>query len=139
MDNRTRSAVSLYKIDESQMTANEIWTFDDNQAIYSPVCGGAFKTDSGLSVIDDSKNIYFDMRIPRRSVDENSCQTVFRARDQIRLPDHTVNASRELPGDSTAQQGIEDDIDINGRSVLSSSPHSLFSCSVEKIRETGPV
>jgi arylsulfate sulfotransferase len=96
-DSRTYSAVSLYEINESQMTANEIWTFDDNQALYSPICGGAFKTASGLyvvdfastesgnaariMVIDDSKNIYLDMRIPRRPVDGNSCGTAFRARE----------------------------------------------------------
>ncbi len=96
-DSRTYSAVSLYEIDESQMTANEIWTFDDNQTLYSPICGSAFKTDSGLYVvdfattdsmtaarimiIDDTKNIYFDMRIPKRPVDSNSCQTAYRARE----------------------------------------------------------
>jgi hypothetical protein len=96
-DSRTYSAVSLYAIDETQMTANEIWTFDDNQALYSPICGSAFKTVSGLyvvdfattdsmtaariMVIDDSKNIYFDMRIPKRAVDANSCETAYRARE----------------------------------------------------------
>jgi len=96
-DSRTYSAVSLYEIDESQMTANEIWTFDDNQELYSPICGSAFKTSSGLylvdfattdsmtaariMVVDDSKNIYFDMRIPKRSIDLNSCDTAYRARE----------------------------------------------------------
>jgi hypothetical protein len=104
-DSRTYSAVSFYEINESLMTANEIWTFDDNQALFSPICGSAFKTDSGLylvdfattesqaaariMIIDDSKNIFFDMRIPKRAVDTSSCQTVFRAR-QIKLDSLTI-------------------------------------------------
>lgn len=104
-DSRTYSAVSLYEINESQMTANEIWTFDDYQTLYSPVCSSAFKTASGhylvdfattesnaaarVMVVDDSKNILFDMRLPMRSVDTNSCNTAFRARE-IKLDSLTI-------------------------------------------------
>lgn len=96
-DSRTYSSVSFYEIDENLMTANEIWSFDDNQALYSPICGSAVKTAFGLylvdfattesetaariMLVDDSKNILFDMRIPKRSVDQVSCLTAYRARE----------------------------------------------------------
>jgi hypothetical protein len=96
-DRRTYSAVSLSEINEATMSAYDIWTFDDNQALYCPICGDVFMTDSGLygvdfaskdsataariMVIDGSKNIYFDMSIPRGLVDANSCDTAYRARE----------------------------------------------------------
>jgi hypothetical protein len=96
-DSRTYSAVSLYEIDETLMTANEIWTFEDNRELFAPLCGSVFKTDSGLyvvdfattnsmtvariMVVDESKNIYFDMSIPKRAVDPNSCITAYRAQE----------------------------------------------------------
>ncbi len=107
-DNRKYSAVSLYEINESLMTANEIWTFDDGQAIMSPICSSVYKTASGdylvdfatsssghlarIMVVDDSKNIYFDMALPIRSVtlQQSSCDTAYRARE-IKLESLNLN------------------------------------------------
>ncbi|MGC1454877.1 MAG: aryl-sulfate sulfotransferase [Nitrospirota bacterium] len=95
-DSRTYSGASLYEINESQMTATEIWSFYDNQAIFSPICGSAYKTESGeyliefataaletmsrIMIVDANQNVNFDMVIPRRG-SENSCATVYNVKE----------------------------------------------------------
>jgi arylsulfate sulfotransferase len=49
---RTYSAVSAYAIDESAMTAQNVWNYDAGQAIYSEICGSAYLTDDGSLLVD---------------------------------------------------------------------------------------
>jgi arylsulfate sulfotransferase len=96
-DCRTYSSTSLYEINESAMTASEVWTFDNNQTLYSPICGSAYKTSGGeylmnfatvssmtaarIMIVDENKNLKFDMLVPKRSGDTTSCDTVYRVKE----------------------------------------------------------
>jgi len=96
-DSRTYSGASLYEINEQQMTATEIWSFYDNQAIYSPICGSVYKTGAGeylidfatasggtlsrIMIVDANQNVNFDMTIPKRALDASSCSTVYRVKE----------------------------------------------------------
>jgi hypothetical protein len=96
-DSRTYSAVSLYEIDEANMTANEVLTFTLNQQYFSPYCGSVYQTESGnylvdfstadnmmksrILIIDPDGKIKFSMAIPARSIDVNGCDTAYRAKE----------------------------------------------------------
>jgi arylsulfate sulfotransferase len=96
-DNRTYSTVSLYEINEAAMTATEVWTFDANQEIYSPICGSVYKTAANdflidfaaangdnnaiIMVVDANKILKFSMKIPKRAIDPSSCNMAYRARE----------------------------------------------------------
>jgi len=96
-DDRTYSAISLYEIDESSMTATEVWTFENNREFFSPTCSSVYKTAAGdylidYSMTDDNRNaiimvvdaggtVKFKMKIPKRTMDIASCNTAYRARE----------------------------------------------------------
>jgi arylsulfate sulfotransferase len=96
-DTRDYSMVSLYEIDETRMMAKEIWNFDADNKLYSPIGGSVYKTDSGdylinfattehetvarIMVIDANKNVLFSMSIPKRGIDINSSFTAYRVRE----------------------------------------------------------
>jgi arylsulfate sulfotransferase len=50
--NRAYSAVSVYSIDPSTMSAHETWRFDHGQTILSPVCSSAYAGGGGTLLID---------------------------------------------------------------------------------------
>ena len=85
-DSRTFSAVSMYEIDETARTATEIWTFENNQELYSDICSSAYETMNGdfiinfasetssrlasrIKIIDRNKNVKFDLLVPKRAGD----------------------------------------------------------------------
>jgi hypothetical protein len=96
-DNRTYSKASLYEIDETQMTATEIWSFDAGRTLYSSICGSVYKTRSGdylidfattedrtvarIMIVDENKNLLFDMTVPKRQGDVHSGFTMYRVRE----------------------------------------------------------
>jgi arylsulfate sulfotransferase len=76
---RSYSAVSAYSIDSAAGTAQEVWTFDYGQSIYSPFCSSAYEasggsllvdfalaagTDARLVGLDAVHNVVFDFQYP---------------------------------------------------------------------------
>jgi arylsulfate sulfotransferase len=51
-ESRTFSAVSAYAIDAAAQTAEEVWNFDYNQSLFSPICGSAYESPGGSVLID---------------------------------------------------------------------------------------
>jgi hypothetical protein len=88
---RSYSAVSAYAIDPVQMTAEEVWRFDDGQSIDSTICSSAYEAadrsvlvdfafaDGGTSVrligLDASHQVVFDFQYRNT----NGCGTAWNA------------------------------------------------------------
>ncbi len=88
---RSYSAVSAYAIDPVQMTAEEVWRFDDGQSIDSAICSSAYEAadrsvlvdfafaDGGTSVrligLDASHQVVFDFQYPNT----DGCGTAWNA------------------------------------------------------------
>ena len=49
---RTYSAVSAYAIDETAMTATEVWDFAYGQSIFSPICGSVYEAPGSTYLVD---------------------------------------------------------------------------------------
>ena len=49
---RAYSAVSAYSIDESTMTAQNVWNYDAGKQIFSEICGSAYETDDHSLLVD---------------------------------------------------------------------------------------
>jgi arylsulfate sulfotransferase len=49
---RTYSAVSAYSIDQTSMTAQDVWDYDAGQAIFSPVCSSAYEAADKSILVD---------------------------------------------------------------------------------------
>ncbi len=51
-ESRTYSAVSAYSIDTSNMTATNVWNFQNGQTIYSEICSSAYFGQQGSVLVD---------------------------------------------------------------------------------------
>jgi hypothetical protein len=49
---RSYSTVSAYSIDPATMTAQEVWDFDHDQTIFSPICSSAYEASEKSILID---------------------------------------------------------------------------------------
>lgn len=49
---RTYSPASAYKIDESNKTADEVWSFDNNQQVFSDICSSVYQDAGGDYLIN---------------------------------------------------------------------------------------
>lgn len=88
---RTYSAVSMYSINSQSMTAQDVWDYDADQAIYSPVCSSAYElsdksilidyaiadneTEALLIGLDPNQNVTFEFEYPT-----TGCNTSWNAR-----------------------------------------------------------
>jgi len=104
-ESRAYSAVSVYEINEAMMTADEVFTLTFDEKLLSPYCGSVYKTEfeeylidfasvanqtyAKLMVVDGNGHVNLDMRIPKRSVDDQSCDTVYRVKP-IKLESFTL-------------------------------------------------
>ncbi len=98
-ETRTYSAVSAYSIDESSMTAREVWNYDAGQAIYSSICSSAYEADDRSLLVDyaftsDGKAILVGLDAAHQTVfsfkyPSLGCQTSWNARpiglDDLRI------------------------------------------------------
>lgn len=46
-DTRGYSKVSVYRIDDVARTAEEVWTYGEEENVYSPICSSAYRTTAG--------------------------------------------------------------------------------------------
>ena len=99
-ETRTYSAVSVYSIDPSAMTAQEVWRYDAGQTIFSAYCSSTYELPDGsvlvdyamannatqalLVGLDSSHKVVFDFEYPTVG-----CRTSWLARpiglDQLRI------------------------------------------------------
>lgn len=88
---RTYSMASSYLIDESNMTADEVWSFDNGQQVFSDICSSVFQDEGGdyllsyavaenrtkakLVATNTAGDIIFDFEMPT-----TACNTSWNAR-----------------------------------------------------------
>jgi len=49
---RTYSEVSAYSVNEAAMTAQEVWGFNYNQSLFSPICGSSYEAPGNTYLVD---------------------------------------------------------------------------------------
>ena len=74
---RTYSEVSVYSINTTAMTAQNVWNFNDGQTVYSAICGSSYESgnsylvdfatadglqDARLIGLDNNRNVVFDFQ-----------------------------------------------------------------------------
>jgi arylsulfate sulfotransferase len=74
---RSYSEVSAYSVNTAAMTAQNVWNFNDGQAIYSSICGSSYESGNSYLVdfatadnlqaarligLDTNKNVVFDFQ-----------------------------------------------------------------------------
>jgi arylsulfate sulfotransferase len=68
---RTFSEVSAYSIDETTMTATNVWNFDYGQSIFSPICGSSYQANGSYLVDFATASNYLKARLVGLDTDRN--------------------------------------------------------------------